>query len=229
MYVTEVDMGNSIIQLLILAFVAIFLILRLKNILGTRDGFERKPDDVSSVRKVSAKANPNLEIIDGGLDQDITDHVKAGSKLAITLSEIKSADIDFAVTEFLSGARNAYEMILLAFKKGDISKINKFISNDVQNAFSKDIERRKSEGLHSEAIFGGIRELTILDAEFDNKNLDVEITVRFLSDLTIIVKNASGKIIEGSQTDIKLQKDIWTFKRTLSSNSPIWILIATEA
>lgn len=222
-------MGNSIIQLLILAFIAIFLILRLKNILGTREGFERTPDDVTPVRKVATKTNPNLEIIDGGIDQDITDHVKVGSKLALTLSEIKLADKGFVVTEFLSGARDAYEMILLAFKQGDISKINKFISDDVQNAFLDDINRRKSEGLHTEAIFGGIRELTILDVEFDSKTLDVEITVRFLSDLTIIVKNSSGEIIEGSQTDIKLQKDIWTFKRILSSKSPIWILVATEA
>lgn len=222
-------MGNSIIQLLVLAFIAIFLILRLKNILGTREGFEREPETATSVKRINTNTNPNLEVIDGGLDQDITDHVKVGSNLAKTLGEIKSADKSFIVTEFLSGARDAYEMILLAFKRGDISSINKFISNDIKSAFSKDIKRRKSEGLDTEAIFGGIRELTILDADFDNKALGVEITVRFLSDLTIIVRNESGEIVEGSQTDIKLQKDIWTFKRVLSSESPNWILVATEA
>ena len=222
-------MGNSIIQLLILAFVAIFLILRLKNILGTREGFERKPENLNTVKRVDMNTNPNLEVIDGGLDQDITDHVKAGSKLAKTLSEIKSVDKSFIVTDFLSGARDAYEMILLAFKKGDISSIDKFISDDIEAASSNDIKRRKSEGLDTEASFGGIRELTILDADFDKRTKGVELTVRFLSDLTIIVRNESGKIVEGSQTDIKLQKDIWTFKRFISSESPNWILVATEA
>jgi len=222
-------MGNSIIQLLVLAFIAIFLILRLKNILGSREGFERKSENAIITKRVKTTNNPNLEIIDGGLDQDITDHVKAGSKIAKTLGEIKSVDKNFIVTEFLSGARDAYEMILLAFKRGDISKINNFISNDIEDAFYKDIKKRQSEGLETEATFGGIRELTILDADFDNKTLEVELTVRFLSDLTIIVKNENGKIVEGNQTDIKLQKDIWTFKRLLTSESPNWILIATEA
>ena len=227
-------MGNSVIQLLVLAFIAIFLILRLKNLLGTREGFERKKQvDMTEVEK-NKPSSPSLEIIEGGLendetDRDVTDHVKAGSKVSKELLKMKKIDKDFVLTDFLTGAREAYEMILLAFKRGDITKVNKFISKDVKNAFSTDIDRRNSEMLKTEATFGGIRELTILDADLDGDSQEGEITIRFLSDLTLVVKNKNGEIVEGGQTDIQLQKDIWTFSRVLSSESPNWTLVATEA
>ena len=227
-------MGNSVIQLLVLAFIAIFLILRLKNLLGTREGFERKKQvDMTEVEK-NKSSSPSLEIIEGGLendetDRDVTDHVKAGSKVSKELLKMKKIDKDFVLTDFLTGAREAYEMILLAFKRGDITKVNKFISKDVKNAFSTDIDRRNSEMLKTEATFGGIRELTILDADLDGDSQEGEITIRFLSDLTLVVKNKNGEIVEGGQTDIQLQKDIWTFSRVLSSESPNWTLVATEA
>ena len=227
-------MGNSVIQLLVLAFIAIFLILRLKNLLGTREGFERKKQvDMTEVEK-NKSSSPSLEIIEGGLendekDRDVTDHVKAGSKASKELLKMKKIDKDFVLTDFLTGAREAYEMILLAFKRGDITKVNKFISKDVENAFSTDIDRRNSEMLKTEATFGGIRELTILDADLDGDSQEGEITIRFLSDLTLVVKNKNGEIVEGGQTDIQLQKDIWTFSRVLSSESPNWTLVATEA
>lgn len=227
-------MGNSVIQLLVLAFIAIFLILRLKNLLGTREGFERKKQvDMTQVEK-NKSSSPSLEIIEGGLendetDRDVTDHVKAGSKVSKELLKMKKIDKDFVLTDFLTGAREAYEMILLAFKRGDITKVNKFISKDVENAFSTDIDRRNSEMLKTEATFGGIRELTILDADLDGDSQEGEITIRFLSDLTLVVKNKNGEIVEGGQTDIQLQKDIWTFSRVLSSESPNWTLVATEA
>jgi predicted lipid-binding transport protein (Tim44 family) len=227
-------MGNSVIQLLVLAFIAIFLILRLKNLLGTREGFERKKQvEMTEVEK-NKSSSPSLEIIEGGLendetDRDVTDHVKAGSKVSKELLKMKKIDKDFVLTDFLTGAREAYEMILLAFKRGDITKVNKFISKDVENAFSTDIDRRNSEMLKTEATFGGIRELTILDADLDGDSQEGEITIRFLSDLTLVVKNKNGEIVEGGQTDIQLQKDIWTFSRVLSSESPNWTLVATEA
>ena len=126
--------------------------------------------------------------------------------------DFKKIDKDFILTDFLTGARDAYEMILLAFKRGDITEVEKFISSDVEKAFSSDIDRRKSEQLMTEATFGGIRELTILDADIDDKSLEAEITIRFLSDLTIVVKNQSN---EGEV------KGYWTGKKGASFGGQI--------
>ena len=38
-------MGSQMIQIIILAAIALFLILRLRNVLGTREGFE-KPQEM---------------------------------------------------------------------------------------------------------------------------------------------------------------------------------------
>ena len=137
-------MNNAIIQLLILAAVAVFLVFRLKNLLGTREGFEKSTENTVVKIKEKQVKSPNLEIINGGLDHDILDHVEKESKAAQSLSIIKAKEPKFNVGEFLSGAREAYEMILLAFKRGDISNVKTLLSEDVKEAFSKDIEKRKT-------------------------------------------------------------------------------------
>ena len=65
-------MNSSLIQLLVLAGIAIFLILKLRSVLGTRDGFEKPPVPLDDVRP---RARRDFEVIEGGPDRDITDHV----------------------------------------------------------------------------------------------------------------------------------------------------------
>ena len=111
-------MNAIAIEILVLAGIAIFLIMRLKNVLGTREGFEKpKAHSPANLR------SPDLKVIEGGPDADITDHVPTGSELAQTLTSIKAVDSGFLVSEFLSGSRAAYEMILMGFERGDLSAV----------------------------------------------------------------------------------------------------------
>lgn len=115
-------MSSAVIQLLVLAGVALFLILRLRSVLGTREGFEKPPVQVPG--KNSRHENrPDLEVIEGGIDRDITDHVEDGSDAAKALGAMKLAEPGFNVSEFLGGARGAYEMILMGFENGDVDEI----------------------------------------------------------------------------------------------------------
>ena len=109
-------MSNAIIQLLVLAGIAIFLILRLKSVLGTREGFE-KP---SVTPPVPDTRKARFEVIEGGPDSDISDHAAPGSDAAKALAAMKQLEPGFSVAEFLHGARSAYELILTAFEKGDL-------------------------------------------------------------------------------------------------------------
>ena len=93
-------MNNAIIQLLILAAVAVFLVFRLKNLLGTREGFEGNAEKTVVKIKEKEVKSPNLEIINGGLDHDIVDHVEKGSKAAKSLSIIKGQEPNFNVRCF---------------------------------------------------------------------------------------------------------------------------------
>jgi predicted lipid-binding transport protein (Tim44 family) len=217
-------MNGSLIQLLVLAGIAIFLILKLRSVLGTRDGFEKPPVPLEDVRP---RVRRDFEVIEGGPDRDITDHVADGSDAARALAAMKQAEPDFAVTPFLQGARGAYEMILMAYERGDIDSIRPFLADDVESSFAEAIAQREREGLTVEASFVGMKELTLHDATFNRDNRMAEISVRFVGEQTYVVRNKAGEIVEGSPREIKKSRDIWTFARQMGSDDPNWQLVAT--
>jgi predicted lipid-binding transport protein (Tim44 family) len=217
--------GNATIQLLVLAGIALFLIIKLKSVLGTREGFEKPP--VQAPDTGSRKSRPQLEVIEGGPDRDITDHVDEGSDAAKALAAMKKADPSFSVSEFLQGARGAYEMILMAFERGQMDSIVPFLSEDVFEAFSEVVDAREAQGLSVEAKFIGVREITLVDADFNEATKLGEVSVKFVGELTSTVRDSAGDIVEGGKNEVKRQKDIWTFGRTMGANDPNWKLVAT--
>lgn len=217
-------MNGSLIQLLVLAGIAIFLILKLRSVLGTRDGFEKPPIPLEDVRP---RVRRDFEVIEGGPDRDITDHVPEASDAARALAEMKKAEPSFTVGPFLQGARGAYEMILTAFEKGELDRIRPFLSDDVEASFAEAIAQREKDGLTVEASFLGIKELTLQEATFTPESRFAEITVRFVADQTYVVRNKAGEIVEGSPREVKKTRDSWTFARQMGSDDPNWQLVAT--
>lgn len=220
-------MSSAVIQLLVLAGVAVFLILRLRNVLGTREGFEKPPVAMPGQNDASAKPRPDFEVIEGGPDHDIIDHVDEHSDSAEALAAMKGADPDFVVGPFLEGARGAYEMILMAFESGDLEPVIPFLSNDVYESFQEVIDLREQQKLTVEARFVGVRELTLTEATYDPDTTEGDVTVRFVGELTSVVKNANGEVVEGNPNEIKRQRDVWTFSREMASDNPNWKLVAT--
>lgn len=216
-------MSSSIIQLLVLAGIAVFLILRLRSVLGTREGFEKPPVTSDG----SSRTRPEFDVIDGGPDHDIVDHVEDGSSSAKALAAMKMAEPGFMVGSFLEGSRGAYEMILMAFENGDLSDVRGFLSDELAEAFQTVIDDRNEKGLTIEANFVGVREVSLKEAEFNRDTGEGEVTVRFIGELTSVVKDANGEVVEGDATEIKRQKDVWTFARTMGSADPNWQLVAT--
>ena len=217
-------MNNSMIQLIVLAAIAVFLILKLRSVLGMRDGFEKPPVKLNDVRP---RARTNLEVIDGGPDRDITDHVADGSAAAKALAAMKAAEPSFSVNTFLQGARGAYEMILMAYEAGDLTSIRTFLAPDVEASFGEAIATREQSGLTVEAKFVGMKELALQEATFNKETGLAEISVRFVGEQTYVVRNKAGEIIEGNPREIKRQRDIWTFARRMGSDDPNWQLVAT--
>ena len=216
-------MNSAVIQLLVLAAIAIFLILRLKNVLGSREGFEKPP----APARLPDDRKGRFEVIEGGPDRDITDHVPDGSDAARALAAMKQAEPSFSVSDFLAGARGAYEMILMAFEKGELDRIRPFLSDDVEASFAEAIAQRERDGLTVEASFLGIKELVLQDATFTSGSRFGEIAVRFVADQTYVVRNKAGEIVEGSPREVKKSRDIWTFARQMGSDDPNWQLVAT--
>lgn len=217
-------MNASIIQLLVLAGIAIFLFLKLRSVLGTRDGFEKPPLPLEDVRP---RTRRDFEVIEGGPDRDITDLVPDGSPAAKALAAMKNAEPGFSVGTFLQGARGAYEMILMAFDKGEMAQIKPFLASDVYDTFSEAVAEREKSGLRIESTFVGLREMVLHDATFDPTSKEADISVRFLGEMTSLVRNSAGEVVEGSPTDVKKQRDVWTFSRRMGVNDPNWQLSAT--
>lgn len=216
-------MNGPIIQLLVLAGIAVFLILKLRSVLGTREGYEKPFEQERS----EPSRRSSFEVIDGGPDLDITDHVPENSEAAKALAEMKRKEPSFTVNEFLRGARGAYEMILMGFEAGDLASIKPYLSEDVYDSFASVVADREKKGLTIEANFIGISELALNDATLDDKTNEAELSVRYIGELTSIVRDKGGDIIEGDEKKVKRQKDVWTFARTMGENDPNWILVAT--
>ena len=219
-------MNSPLIQLLVLAGIAIFLILRLRNVLGTREGFESS--DVVQPRQ-GTDSRPELEVIEGGPDRDVIDHVDENSPAARALFAMKEIESNFHVGDFLQGARGAYEMIVMGFEKGELAEIKPFLSEDIYETFAEVVESREEQGLKIEAEFIGIREISLADATYDEDTGEAEIAIKYVAELTSAVRDSAGEIIEGSTTEIKRQKDTWAFSRKMGSDDPNWLLVSTDA
>ncbi|WP_299203348.1 Tim44/TimA family putative adaptor protein [uncultured Tateyamaria sp.] len=219
-------MNSPLIQLLVLAGIAVFLILRLKNVLGTREGFEQPP----APKQVSERSGKHdFEVIEGGPDLDITDHVDEDSNAAKALAEMKRVEPSFQVSDFLQGARGAYEMIVMGYEQGDLADIQPFLSEEIYESFVDGVAAREDQGLTIEAEFIGVRELKLMDATFDPETGEGELTIRYVAELKSAVRDQGGDIVEGSLTEVKRQKDTWAFARTMGANDPNWLLVSTDA
>jgi len=219
-------MNNTIIQLLILAGVALFLIFRLKNVLGTRDGFEPKIKDGI---KTKEEVKNTKDVNENYLDEEVTEYLLDDNKSAEALSKIKELETDFSLTNFLGGAGSAYEMILMAFQSGDISTVQRFLSSEIKENFEEAIQERDKKGLSIDAEFLGMRDTAIKNVTFNTKDRVAEISVSFLADIKSVVKNKHGEVIEGEEADTKKQFDVWVFSREIGSDNPNWILVETGA
>ena len=224
----EVRIGPArMLQIFILAAVAIFLFWRLRAVLGSRDGFEKTLNDIKDTSDVISAPSVVDEDNKNSLDDDIFDYVEESSKSAEVFKKMKEFDKDFSVNKFVSGAKMAYEIILMAFEKGDEKKLKNLLENKVFESFKSVIDKRKKDGFIVDAKFIGMRDIRIIDASFSPKTNIADVTLSFKSEITTVVKDSKGTIVEGHPDEIKKQKDTWVFSKNLSEKSPIWLLKST--
>ena len=217
----------TMLQIFILAAVAIFLFWRLRAVLGSRDGFEKTLNDIKDTRDVKNAPLVVDEKIDNSQDEDIFDYVEESSKSADAFKKMKEFDNDFSVNKFVSGAKMAYEMILMAFEKGDLEKLKNLLEKKVLQSFKSVIDKRRKDGFVVDAKFIGMRDIRIINATFSQKTKIADVTLTFKSEITTVVKDSKGNIVEGHPDEIKKQKDTWVFTKNLSEKTPIWLLKST--
>ncbi|MBP1181994.1 Tim44/TimA family putative adaptor protein [Methylobacterium sp. PvR107] len=220
---------------------AVFVIWRLRSVLGQKTGAERspfKPVDRSRTEPQARSEGDNVVRLPGAdrvqpapppaaAPRDWRGIAEPGSEIARGLEACVQAEPGFDPRTFLEGAKSAYEAIMIAFAKGDRKTLRGLLSKEVGEAFERAIVERERNRQTLETTFVSIDKAEIVAVEVRNRV--AQVTVRFLSNLITATRNAEGKVVDGSAETVVEVPDVWTFARTLGSRDPNWQLVATEA
>lgn len=137
------------------------------------------------------------------------------------------ADPSFDPNQFLDGAKTAYEMIVMSFAEGDEASLKNLLSAEVFEGFESAIRERETRGEKVESNLVGINKADIIES--DVKKNTAYVTVKFVSELISVTRDAEGEVVEGDPKKVREVTDIWTFARDISSKNPNWKLVATES
>jgi predicted lipid-binding transport protein (Tim44 family) len=213
-----------VIEIILLAMVAVFIGLRLFSVLGRRTGHEQpiaKPADLPQAGGGSARAVT-----------DATPAAPSGADAAVDpgagegIRAIVAADSSFDVTRFLEGAQAAYRMILEAFWKADEEALRRLTGDDVRDAFMQAIADRKAAGHIVDNRLVMIERAVIERARVSGQMASV--TVRFDADIAAVTRDMDGNVVAGSMSDAVPTHDVWTFSRHIRADDPNWVLIETD-
>ena len=225
---------------LIVIAVAVFVLFRLRSVLGTRTGNERPPlerrkpaeaaaseETVVPIRPRGA-GNPELndELRTRKIEAEIEQASKNNPELAEGLRAVAGADNTFTPKSFLEGAKQAYEMIVTAFATGDRQTLKNLLEKDVFDGFQRAIADREAAGQTVDFTFVGLPKTEIFEAEYDKKN--VMLTVRFHTEVVSATRDKDGNLVEGNADQVQTIADEWTFARNPKSRDPNWKVVTTS-
>ena len=188
------------IDIILLAMIAGFIFLRLRGILGKKST----------------------------LDENISSNFPHEFPLKKKEGKINEKNFDEkAKTEFIKGAKIAYENIITGFSSGNLKSIKSLLDQNIFNEFNQALKDRQNNGLVTDARFIGINSASIKNYKQTNNIL--EVTVDFVSEIISCIRDKDKKIVSGDAEKIKKVFDTWKFSRDTRSSNPNWLLVDTQA
>ena len=200
------------IDILIFGVIAIFLIFRLKNILGTKTGFE----DTNTKEKTQDKKIANVFPLKSEKNDNSTE-----------LNKIQSIDPNFNMNDFLSGSKNFFTMVLESFVSGNLDNIKDFTKPSVLKSFKTAIDERNSEQETLIIDLKSMKENKITDVIITKSSIKLNVIFETLQIRALMDKN--DQIIDGDSENEILVKDEWVFEKKIKDNNPNWMLIETKS
>ena len=189
----------QIFDIIVFAVIAVFLVFRLRNVLGKRTGFEKKPDNNSGAQLAEIKENTANNIPE--LEEKI-------SKLKTAYETIN----DFNHKKFLEGAKRAFETIINAFNKGDKKTLKKLVAKSVFKSFEEAIDAKNINP----------------DYQFYSLNIErIEKVFVEGNSIKICIKFISEQFKNNDENTVVKKQDNWTFEKTISSKDQNWLLSST--
>lgn len=216
------------LDIIIVAMIAVFVLLRLRSELGRKTGNEPLPPAAnrqahSAGRTIDGYAEP----ADAPQDDTNVIDLEENPELRHAYADMRRADNSFDPREFLEGAQAAYRMTLEAFWVGDKTILGNLLDKSVLGQFETAIDTREENELTLDNRLLDISGAEVIKAEIINKV--AELTVHFTSEIVAVTRDKEGTVIEGDASDAVETNDKWTFARTLRSADPSWTLVATRA
>ena len=193
--------GNlGLIDLVIFAGVAAFLIYRLRSVLGKRTGFQKKNlgKDINTAEDNIPNQSPS------------------------TLPSLKESETKFATAyeglpgfdhkNFIEGAKFAFETIVNAFNNGDKKTLKTLLTKNVLTSFENAIDESKNnpDFQFYSLVINGVEDVNI------SKNT-----------IYITLKITSEQFKNNDENSVVKKQDIWTFQKEIDSKSPAWLLSST--
>jgi predicted lipid-binding transport protein (Tim44 family) len=219
------DFSHSF-DIILFALVAVFLVLRLRAVLGRRTGHERRRPPLirqaePTGEKVVAFGRRNETAPPPPITRPPADAVAAG------LNRIRGVDPNFDPVEFLNGARVAFEMIVGAFAAGDKAQLRPLLADEVYTPFVAAIDERNAARETLETRIVQLKRLDIVEAELAGHI--ARVTVTFVSEQINLLRAHDGSVVDGDPDHPIEKTDFWTFARDTRSPDPNWMLTATAS
>jgi predicted lipid-binding transport protein (Tim44 family) len=200
-------------DILIFGVIAVFLILRLKNILGTKTDTHNQDINKKETSKnfsniIPLKAKKNI----GDLKE---------------IEKILKTDPQFQVNEFLSGSTTFFKMVLDSFANGNVENIAQYLKPSVLKSFKIAINERLNEKETEIIELNSIQKNEIRSVSITKTS--IKISVLFETFQVRALMNKDSNVIDGDQDNEILVNDEWVFERKINSKNPNWILIETKS
>lgn len=216
------------LDIVLMAMVAVFIALRLRSELGKKTGNEPlRPNPGSS--PYGRDNGPAIDAEPVEIEQNDASVIDMAEDPAVRagLGEIRRADRFFDAGEFLEGAKSAYQMILEAFWAGDKDALKDFLDETVLSQFGSAIDQREQDGLTLENRLLDITGAEIIGAGIVKRR--AEITLHFSAEIIAVTRDGDNNVVDGDLSDAVDLEDKWTFARDVKSRDPNWTLVATRA
>ena len=209
------------IDILIFAAIALFLIFRLRSILGNRDGFEQKRPEQSAFDATVQTENDN------SAPKKIVP-LRANNAVANGegLEAVRRADSSFKDDDFMQGAAGAFSLILQAFADGDLATLRRLLAFELYEEFASSVHTRNKEGDQLAITVQSIDDVQLIDATV--KDFIASVTVKFVSQQSRVVTDKDGQVIDDESEEQATITDIWVFERDTQLNDPNWKLVETQ-
>jgi predicted lipid-binding transport protein (Tim44 family) len=215
------------LDILLFAIAAVFIAVKVFNTLGKNEGIG--PNKASNIINLSGDnfkvVTPEEPAQPKDDDGDII--ATLSPALAKKVAEIKKIDVNFNLNKFLEGSSHAFEMIITAFAKLDKKTLQDLTNKKTYDIFADQIEAITKLGNQLEITVVSILKNQLKAIKLNGNIAEVKIAID--SEQISSVKDAKGKVINGSTSDIQEVEDIWVFSKNLKSSNPIWHLVQIDA